>query len=318
MLVQTEDLSVFYGKSLALENINLSINSKSTGLLGPNGAGKSTLIKTLLGFLIPSSGSVKILGSSIRDNSIKVRHQIGYMPENDCHIPDMTGLDFVSYMGELAGMPKDDAIQRAHEVLQYVNLGEARYRKVDTYSIGMKQRVKLAQALIHDPMVLLLDEPTNGMDPTGRQEILELIRDISTHKNIDIIFSSHILDDVEYVCEDVIALDQGKVVLAGNMKQLKSEHRPSYELKIKGNQEAYVHALRKNDCEVDIRSSVEIRVTSQNSMPINNNLFFQLAIETGIQIRHLGLVEQSLEDIFMTAVEYNEPSSFPTQVRIQD
>ena len=318
MLVQTEDLSVFYGKSLALENINLSINSKSTGLLGPNGAGKSTLIKTLLGFLIPSSGSVKILGSSIRDNSIKVRHQIGYMPENDCHIPDMTGLDFVSYMGELTGMPKDDATQRAHGVLQYVNLGEARYRKVDTYSIGMKQRVKLAQALAHDPMVLLLDEPTNGMDPTGRQEILELIRDISTHKNIDIIFSSHILDDVEYVCEDVIALNQGKVVLAGNMKQLKSEHRPSYELKIKGNQEAYVHALRKNDCEVDIRSSVEIRVTSQNSMPINNNLFFQLAIETGIQIRHLGLVEQSLEDIFMTAVEYNEPSSFPTQVRIQD
>ena len=237
MLVQTEDLSVFYGKSLALDNINLSINSKSPGLLGPNGEGKSTLIKTLLGFLIPSSGSVKILGSSIRDNSIKVRHQIGYMPENDCHIPDMTGLDFVSYMGELTGMPKDDATQRAHEVLQYVNLGEARYRKVDTYSIGMKQRVKLAQALTHDPMVLLLDEPTNGMDPTGRQEILELIRDISTHKNIDIIFSSHTLDDVEYVCEDVIALDQGKVVLAGNMKQLKSEHRPSYELKIKGNQE---------------------------------------------------------------------------------
>jgi len=312
MLVQTEDLSVFYGKSLALDNINLSINSKSTGLLGPNGAGKSTLIKTLLGFLIPSSGSVKIFGSSVRDNPIKARHQIGYMPENDCHIPDMTGLDFVSYMGELTGMPKDDATQRAHEVLQYVNLGEARYRKVDTYSIGMKQRVKLAQALTHDPMVLLLDEPTNGMDPTGRQEILELIRDISTHKNIDIIFSSHILDDVEYVCEDVIALNQGKVVLAGNMKQLKSEHQPSYELKIKGNQEAYIHALRKNDCEVDIRSSVEIRVTSQNSMSINNNLFFQLAIETGIQIRHLGLVEQSLEDIFMTAVEYSEPSSFPT------
>ena len=312
MLVQTEDLSVFYGKSLALDNINLSINSKSTGLLGPNGAGKSTLIKTLLGFLIPSSGSVKIFGSSVRDNPIKARHQIGYMPENDCHIPDMTGLDFVSYMGELTGMPKDDATQRAHEVLQYVNLGEARYRKVDTYSIGMKQRVKLAQALTHDPMVLLLDEPTNGMDPTGRQEILELIRDISTHKNIDIIFSSHILDDVEYVCEYVIALDQGKVVLAGNMKQLKSEHRPSYELKIKGNLEAYIHALRKNDCEVDIRSSVEIRVTSQNSMSINNNLFFQLAIETGIQIRHLGLVEQSLEDIFMTAVEYSEPSSFPT------
>ena len=312
-MIEVENLTRYYGTRRAINNISFQIEKgEVVGFLGPNGAGKSTLIKTLLGFLIPSSGSVKIFGSSVRDNPIKARHQIGYMPENDCHIPDMTGLDFVSYMGELTGMPKDDATQRAHEVLQYVNLGEARYRKVDTYSIGMKQRVKLAQALTHDPMVLLLDEPTNGMDPTGRQEILELIRDISTHKNIDIIFSSHILDDVEYVCEDVIALNQGKVVLAGNMKQLKSEHRPSYELKIKGNQEAYIHALRKNDCEVDIRSSVEIRVTSQNSMSINNNLFFQLAIETGIQIRHLGLVEQSLEDIFMTAVEYSEPSSFPT------
>ena len=213
MLVQIEGLSVFYSESRALNDVNLSIDSKSTGLLGPNGAGKSTLIKTILGFLVPSSGSVRIFGSSVHDNPIKIRQQIGYMPENDCYIPDITGLDFVSYMGELAGMPKDDAIQRAHEVLQYVNLGEARYRKIEAYSIGMKQRAKLAQALIHDPIVLLLDEPTNGMDPAGRQEMLELIREISTYKKIDVILSSHILDDVEYVCEDVIALDQGKVAL---------------------------------------------------------------------------------------------------------
>ena len=196
MLVQIEGLSVFYGESRALNDVNLSIDSKSTGLLGPNGAGKSTLIKTILGFLVPSSGSVRIFGSSVHDNPIKIRQQIGYMPENDCYIPDITGLDFVSYMGELAGMPKDDAIQRAHEVLQYVNLGEARYRKIEAYSIGMKQRAKLAQALIHDPIVLLLDEPTNGMDPAGRQEMLELIREISTYKKIDVILSSHILDDV--------------------------------------------------------------------------------------------------------------------------
>ena len=311
MLVQIEGLSVFYSESRALNDVNLSIDSKSTGLLGPNGAGKSTLIKTILGFLVPSSGSVRIFGSSVHDNPIKIRQQIGYMPENDCYIPDITGLDFVSYMGELAGMPKDDAIQRAHEVLQYVNLGEARYRKIEAYSIGMKQRAKLAQALIHDPIVLLLDEPTNGMDPAGRQEMLELIREISTYKKIDVILSSHILDDVEYVCEDVIALDQGKVALEGNMKQLKSEHRFSYELRIKGDQKAYILALKENDCEVDIRSSVEIRVTAQDSTPINKNLFFQLAIETDVQIRHLGLVERSLEDIFISAIEQNQPSSYP-------
>lgn len=302
MLVQIENLSVFYGKSRALNNINLSIDSKSTGLLGPNGAGKSTLIKTLLGFLIPSSGSVRIFDSPVHKNPIKIRQQIGYMPENDCYIPDINGLNFIAYMGELAGMPKADAIQRAHEVLQYVNLGEARYRKVETYSIGMKQRVKLAQALIHDPMVLLLDEPTNGMDPIGRQEMLELIREISTYKEIDVILSSHILDDVEYVCKDVIALDQGQVVLEGNMKQLKLEHRLSYELKIKGNQRAFIFALRENDCEVEVRSGVEIRVTSQDTIPISQNLFFQLAVETGVQIRHLGLVERSLEDIFVSVV----------------
>ena len=302
MLVQIENLSVFYGKSRALNNINLSIDSKSTGLLGPNGAGKSTLIKTLLGFLIPSSGSVRIFDSPVHKNPIKIRQQIGYMPENDCYIPDINGLNFIAYMGELAGMPKADAIQRAHEVLQYVNLGEARYRKVETYSIGMKQRVKLAQALIHDPMVLLLDEPTNGMDPIGRQEMLELIREISTYKEIDVILSSHILDDVEYVCKDVIALDQGHVVLEGNMKQLKLEHRLSYELKIKGNQRAFIFALRENDCEVEVRSGVEIRVTPQDTILISQNLFFQLAVETGVQIRHLGLVERSLEDIFVSVV----------------
>lgn len=302
MLVQIENLSVFYGKSRALNNINLSIDSKSTGLLGPNGAGKSTLIKTLLGFLIPSSGSVRIFDLPVHKNPIKIRQQIGYMPENDCYIPDMNGLNFIVYMGELAGMPKADAIQRAHEVLQYVNLGEARYRKVETYSIGMKQRVKLAQALIHDPMVLLLDEPTNGMDPIGRQEMLELIREISTYKEIDVILSSHILDDVEYVCKDVIALDQGQVVLEGNMKQLKLEHRLSYELKIKGNQRAFIFALRENNCEVEVRSGVEIRVTSQDTIPISQNLFFQLAVETGVQIRYLGLVERSLEDIFVSVV----------------
>jgi len=302
VLVQIENLSVFYGKSRALNNINLSIDSKSTGLLGPNGAGKSTLIKTLLGFLIPSSGSVRIFDLPVHKNPIKIRQQIGYMPENDCYIPDINGLNFIAYMGELAGMPKADAIQRAHEVLQYVNLGEARYRKVETYSIGMKQRVKLAQALIHDPMVLLLDEPTNGMDPIGRQEMLELIREISTYKEIDVILSSHILDDVEYVCKDVIALDQGQVVLEGNMKQLKLEHRLSYELKIKGNQRAFIFALRENNCEVEVRSGVEIRVTSQDTIPISQNLFFQLAVETDVQIRHLGLAERSLEDIFVSVV----------------
>src|SRR5918999_4228119 len=174
-VVSLDRVSVRYGRNQALRDVSASFPPGAVGLLGPNGAGKSTMIKALLGFLAPATGEMRVLGLDVRTSPLRIRGRIGYMPESDAHIPGMNAVSFVAYCGELAGLPRSDAMQRAHEVLYYVGLGEARYRNVETYSTGMKQRIKLAQALVHDPDLLFLDEPTNGMDPKGRDEMLELI-----------------------------------------------------------------------------------------------------------------------------------------------
>ncbi len=234
MSIQLNNISVSYGKLLALNNVSLSVSGGSVGLLGPNGAGKTTLLRTLLGFLRPDTGSGEVLGMDIGTRQLDIRQKTGYMPESDCHIPGMNAVSFVAYAGQLCGMPYKDAIQRAHEVLQYVGMDEERYRMIETYSAGMKQRIKLAQALVHDPELLFLDEPTSGMDPTGRQEMLDLIKDISTMKGIHAIVSSHLLPDIEYACQDVIVMRQGEVVVQGNIDELRNAHRRLFEVRIKG------------------------------------------------------------------------------------
>src|SRR5262245_53445997 len=183
--VALDRVSVRYGRNQALREVTAVFPGGAVGLLGPNGAGKSTMIKSLLGFVVPESGAMTVLGLDVRTSPLRIRARIGYMPETDGHIPGMNAVSFVAYCGELAGLPRADAMQRAHEVLYYVGLGEARYRNVETYSTGMKQRIKLAQALVHDPDLLFLDEPTNGMDPKGRDEMLELIRDIAHNKGLN-------------------------------------------------------------------------------------------------------------------------------------
>src|SRR5262245_5531038 len=177
-----ETVPVTYGKSQALRDVTTTFAGGAVGLLGPNGAGKSTMLKALLGFVTPDSGRMRVLGLDVAEAPLEIRSRVGYMPESDAHIPGMNAVSFVAYCGELAGLPRVDATQRAHEVLFYVGLGEARYRNVETYSTGMKQRIKLAQALVHDPDLLFLDEPTNGMDPKGRDEMLELVRDLEHNK----------------------------------------------------------------------------------------------------------------------------------------
>src|SRR5262249_44471111 len=158
----------------------------AVGLLGPNGAGKTTMIKALLGFIVPDAGQMKVLGYDVAASPLQIRARVGYMPESDAHIPGMNAVSFVAYCGEMACPARGDAMQRAHEVLFYVGLGEARYRNIETYSTGMKQRIKLAQALVHDPDLLFLDEPTNGMDPKGRDEMLELVRDLAHNKGVNL------------------------------------------------------------------------------------------------------------------------------------
>src|SRR5579864_8876950 len=231
--VSLDHVTVEYGSNRALRDVSAVFPKGAVGLLGPNGAGKSTLLKSLLGFIPPSSGRLEVFGLDVASRPLEVRARIGYMPENDGHIPGMNAVTFVAYCAQLAGLPKSDAMQRAHEVLFYVGLGEARYRNVETYSTGMKQRIKLAQALVHDPDLMFLDEPTNGMDPKGRDEMLDLVRDLAHNKGMSLILSSHLLPDVEFVCDYVVVLDKGAVATAGPIEALKQPRGRVYELRIK-------------------------------------------------------------------------------------
>ena len=298
MLIEVKNVSLSFGATTALDNLSLQVQGGAVGLLGPNGAGKSTLIKTLLGFVKPSQGTATVFGLDVRESPLEIRKQVGYMPEDECLIPGMNAVQFVSYAGELCGMPRRDALQRAHEVLYYVGLDEERYRPVDGYSAGMKQRVKLAQALAHDPKLLLLDEPTNGMDTNGREEMLELVKDIATDKNINVILSSHLLPDVEFACQEIIALSHGSIAIQGQIQNLKENKGQSFDLKIVGDSETYIAALERYNFQVELHPDKRLRVTSGNQEQTETTFFFKLAHETGVQLRQLRGVKHTLEDIF--------------------
>src|SRR6187401_521604 len=233
-VVELQRVTVRYGARTALRDVSAVFPAGAVGLLGPNGAGKSTMLRALLGFVPPTEGELTVLGLDVAKSPLAIRARIGYMPETDGHIPGMNAVSFVAFCGELSGLPRADAMQRAHEVLFYVGLGEARYRNLETYSTGMKQRIKLAQALVHDPDLLFLDEPTNGMDPKGRDEMLELIADIARNKGINVILSSHLLPDVEHTCDYVVVLDKGAIAASGTIEALKGPAGRVYEVRVKG------------------------------------------------------------------------------------
>ncbi len=301
-VVTLESVTVTYGKSAALRDVTASFPGGAVGLLGPNGAGKSTMIKALLGFLVPTRGRMRVLGLDVADVPLEIRARVGYMPESDGHIPGMNAVSFVAYCGELAGLPRVDAMQRAHEVLFYVGLGEARYRNVETYSTGMKQRIKLAQALVHDPDLLFLDEPTNGMDPKGRDEMLELVRDLAHNKGVNLILSSHLLPDVEYTCDHVIVLDKGSIATAGPINALKQPRGRVYELRVKSAAalETFIERLRVAglDCHATDEDVMRVFVPGAGGA----REIFALAAADRVQVRHLRPSVPTLEDVFAKAV----------------
>jgi ABC-2 type transport system ATP-binding protein len=307
-VVVCEQLSVRYGKAWALKDVTASFQPGAVGLLGPNGAGKSTLIKTLLGFVKPDQGRMRVLGLDVAASPLEIRARVGYMPESDAHIPGMNAVSFVAYCGQLSGLPATDAMQRAHEVLYYVGLGEARYRNLETYSTGMKQRIKLAQAIVHDPDLLFLDEPTNGMDPKGRDEMLELIRDLAHNKRVNLILSSHLLPDVEFTCDHVVVVDKGAIATAGPIEALKGTHGRVYELRVKGDQAGFIEVLKGEglDChdtdEDIIRVFVPAAAASEGRVDPDAGLLFQLAARERVQVRHLRPSVPTLEDVFARAV----------------
>jgi ABC-2 type transport system ATP-binding protein len=298
-IVRFENLSVSYGPARALDHVSAVFAEGATGLLGPNGAGKTTLLKTLLGFLKPDDGRMNVFGLDPVREPTSVRQRIGYMPEGDCHLGGMTAAEFVAFAGELSGLPRADAVRRAHEVLDYVGLGEARYRTVDTYSTGMRQRAKLAQALVHDPDLLLLDEPTNGLDPGGRQEMLALIRDVAERLRTSLILSSHLLHDVEDVCGHVVVLHQGRVAAAGTLAELAGPRRRAYDVRVKGDPEAFLTDLKDEGCEWrQGEDGYRVRLGDRQEP----ELFFRIARGSGVQVRHLRPASETLEDVFLRAL----------------
>src|SRR5687767_10671446 len=301
--VLLDKVSVAYGNNRALRDVSVQFPKGAVGLLGPNGAGKSTMLKALLGFLTPTAGRLQVLGMNVADRPLEVRARLGYMPENDGHIPGMNAVTFVAYCGQLAGLPKTDAMQRAHEVLYYVGLGEARYRNIEQYSTGMKQRIKLAQALVHDPSLLFLDEPTNGMDPKGRDEMLELIRDIAHNKQINLILSSHLLPDVEFTCDHVVVLDKGAVATAGPIEKLKGPGGRVFELRVKGDTAGFLDALRAAGLECHATDDEVMRVFVPDER--GPKFVFSLASQHKVQVRHLRASVPTLEDVFAKAVGEN-------------
>ena len=299
MLFQLEDVTKTYGPVTALNQLSVAVPTGAIGLLGPNGSGKTTMIRALLGLISLESGSGSVLGMDIRRRQLDIRRDVGFAPEDECLFPHVVGIGFVAYAGELVGMQSTDALQRAHEVLDYFGLGEARYRKVESYSAGMKQRLKLASAIVHDPKLLILDEPTNGMDPAGRQEVLELARDLAHNKGMSVLFSSHLLPDVEFVCDYVIVLGGGRLLAEGKITELKQVHRQSFEVRLKADMGSFARRLTAAGCSTSERDDMLVVGIPDGQSP---RLLWETAAGEGEQIRYLRPQRSTLEEVFLEAV----------------
>ncbi len=302
-IASISDLTVNYGKKSAVNGLSVEIPEGCVGLLGPNGAGKTTLLKTLLGFLKPRSGSGEVLGLNVATDGLKLRQMIGLMPEIDCHIPGMNAVTFVAFCGEMAGMPPAHALRRAHETLQYCHLGEERYRNLETYSTGMKQKVKLAQALVHGPKLLFLDEPTNGLDPEGRDEMLTLVRDVSHGKGINVIVSSHLMPDIERTCDSVVVMQAGKMVRQGSIAELRSLDSIQFSVDLREASPVFQSQMVAAGAKVLTNAGNHYRFEFKNMDPVEvGQLLFRTARATGAQVRGYEPAMRSLEEIFMEAI----------------
>ncbi len=295
-IITTDHLSKFYGSVRGIHEVSIKVPAGGVGFLGPNGAGKTTLIRTLLGIIRPTKGSAQVLGYDIKSDINQVRDRIGYIPEfNTSFIPDMTAMKFVAFCGRMNGLANSESKQRASDSLYYVGLGEERYRKLGTFSLGMKQKVKLASALVHDPEIIIADEPTNGLDPTGRNQMLELIRNLQTDQTKHVILSSHLLRDVEQTTDYAIVFSEGEILAQGKIKELTSGRRTSVSVKVKYNEEEFVRILKSKGFEVwDEGGFIEVKKSNDTEKSI-----FSTAYEAGTEIRYLGSRSSTLEDVFV-------------------
>ena len=299
--VRVTSLSRKFEGVTALDDITLAIPPGRTALLGPNGAGKSTLLKILLGLTRSTSGSVEVLGLDPSRDPLAVRARVGYMPEDDAHLPGMTAVELCSYGAELAGLPPREALERAHAALFYVGLDDKRYLPVEGYSTGLKQRAKLAAAIVHDPDLLFLDEPTNGLDPASREEMLGLVADLKTRRGCDVVLSTHLLHDVERVCDHVIVLANGRLMADAPLKDLLGESDGRYTVRIKGDPEAFERALRANGCTPE--KAIDASRTTWLVVPpvgaTDLDAVWKSAADANVQVRQLSSRTHSLDEAFV-------------------
>jgi ABC-2 type transport system ATP-binding protein len=308
-VITTDGLTVRYGIKEALSSLTVRISGGTVGLLGPNGAGKSTLLKTLLGFLQPVRGTAEVLGKNVRAQAQEIRLRVGYFPERHVFIPELNGVDTVALTGELGGLPRTAALERAHEVLRFTGLGEARYRPVEGYSTGMLQRTKLAMALVHDPELVFLDEPTSGLDPTGRRQMLALVREVSQRHGISVILSTHLLHDVEAVCDGAVLLKSGKLIVDGDLETLKRKSWGIYEVRAREETPG-----RFRDILVGVGMNVIEKEDGLLHVTMKNNgtrSLFEAAKNASAEIRHLERFEPTLEEIFFAAINPNGEDAEP-------
>lgn len=295
-LAEFEDLVKFYGPSQALGPVTLTLPEGTVGLLGPNGAGKSTLVRIMMGLMPPTGGVVRVLGEEVTPGSKSIRRRIGYVPEGDSFFPELNGIEAVAYAGRLVGMRPADALQRAHQVLDYVELGEARYRLVEKYSTGMRQRLKLAQALVHDPDLLILDEPTEGVDPEARGHILNMIAELSKEYGLQLLLSTQLLNDVEKLASHAMVLNQGRIVAHGSIQELKAAPTKSFLVRVNGSPEPFTQRLTQNGIRWESMQP-SIRVFTDDARQILEHVK-----ESGLVVRHLAPSELSLGEAFEQAV----------------
>ncbi len=300
--LELERLHVDLGGRPILKDLTGEFGGRCIGLLGPNGAGKTTLLQTLLGFHSPSSGTARVCGLDVRAKIREIRHQIGYMPETDAHIAGISAVRLVRMMAELSGLPAKTAMERAHETLFFVGLGEARYRKLGTYSLGMKQMAKLAVAIVHGPRVLILDEPTNGLDPQGRQRMISLIKEIRDTGETNLIVSSHLLRDVEECCDEVMIMKDGRIVNYCNLEEQRRANRKFLQIETRGESAPFLAAVEQLGCECAIDGRTRrIKMVLPETVEIRH--LYEIAEAHAIQIRRLDYKRDSLQDIFLKAMD---------------
>jgi len=300
-LIELDRLAKSYGAVAALAGIDAKIDGRVIGLLGPNGAGKSTLLKCLLG-LIPFDGEARVLGLPSAKSGGEIRDRVGYMPEHDALLLGANAVELCTYAAELSGLPRSEAMQRAHAALYYAGLEEKRYQPIDGYSTGMKQRVKLAQALVHDPELLFLDEPTSGLDPRSRDEMLELVAELPERRGCAIVLSTHLLPDVERVCDHAVIMHKGRVRFVGSIDELRGARGRDSELavEVKADADKLAAAL--------VAAGAKCRVTSPIALAVDlpadatNQLVFAAARDAGLQIRGLEVRRDSLEAAFLRVI----------------